>query len=189
VSTHYGPVVPVRTQLRIAPWFLLLVVAYGVLDDHSVFRRALDGMGESSQPKPSSYAQVDIPPSYLAAYQRAAESCPGLEWTVLAAVGKVESDHGRSRLPGVRSGANSAGAAGPMQIGIGGKAGDTWAAYGDGVRAHVYQIGPAARAAARKLCRDGARSDVSRALFAYNHSRSYVARVRSIARSYHRRGA
>src|SRR6266496_4902656 len=80
---------------------------------------------------------------------------------------KVESDHGRSRLPGVRSGANSAGAAGPMQIGIGGKAGDTWAAYGDGVPAHVYQPRYAIPAAARKLCRDGARSDVSRALFAY----------------------
>ncbi len=189
MSGYYGPVVPVRTQLRIAPWFLLLVVAYGVLDDHSVFRRALDGMGSSSQPKASSYAQADIPPAYLAAYWRAARSCPGLSWTVLAAVGKAESDHGRSRLPGVRSGATSAGAAGPMQIGIGGRAGDTWAAYGDGVPAHVYQPRYAIPAAARKLCRDGARSDVSRALFAYNHSRSYVARVRAIARAYQQRGS
>ena len=189
MSSYDGPVVPVRTQLRIAPWFLLLVVAYGVLDDHSVFRRALDGMGEWPQPKASATARADIPPSYLATYQRAADACPGLSWTVLAAVGKVESDHGRSRLPGVRSGANSAGAAGPMQIGMGGKAGDTWAAYGDGVPAHVYQIGPAARAAAHKLCHDGARSDVRKALHAYNHSWPYVNRVRSIARTYQQRGA
>jgi hypothetical protein len=189
VSGYYGPVVPVRTQLRIAPWFLLLVVAYGVVDDHGVFRRALDGMGAAGQPRASAQATADIPPSYLATYQRAASSCPGLSWTVLAAVGKVESDHGRARLPGVRSGANSAGAAGPMQIGVGGKAGDTWAADGDGVPAHVYQIGPAARAAANKLCHDGARSDVRKALHAYNHSWPYVARVRAIARTYQQRGS
>jgi len=190
MSEHYGPVVPVRTQMRIAPWFLLLVVAYGVLDDHSVFRRALDGMGSSGRPKASAQARADIPPSYLAAYQRAARSCPGLSWTVLAAVGKVESDHGRSPLPGVRSGANSAGAAGPMQIGIGGKAGPTWQHDGDGVPGHVYQIGPATTAAARKLCHDGARNgrDLRGALFAYNHSWAYVGQVLSLARSYQGRG-
>ncbi|MBY5161470.1 lytic transglycosylase domain-containing protein [Nitriliruptoria bacterium AS10] len=31
----------------------------------------------------------------LAAYQHAADQCPGLAWSVLAAIGKVESDHGR----------------------------------------------------------------------------------------------
>ena len=61
-------------------------------------------------------ALADIPPTYLAAYQGAAATCPGLPWTVLAGIGKVESDHGRSTLPGVRSGANSAGAQGPMQF-------------------------------------------------------------------------
>jgi hypothetical protein len=43
-------------------------------------------------------------------YQQAASTCPGLPWTVLAAIGTVESDNGTSTLPGVQSGANSAGA-------------------------------------------------------------------------------
>ncbi len=46
----------------------------------------------------------------------AAQTCPGLPWSVLAGIGKVESDHGRANLPGVRSGSNSAGAEGPMQL-------------------------------------------------------------------------
>jgi hypothetical protein len=52
----------------------------------------------------------DIPASDLSLYEAAAATCPGLPWTVLAGIGKVESDHGRSVLPGVRSGANFAGA-------------------------------------------------------------------------------
>ena len=47
-----------------------------------------------------------------------------MPWTVLAGIGKVESDHGRTTLPGVTSGANAFGAAGPMQIGIEGAAGN-----------------------------------------------------------------
>ena len=49
----------------------------------------------------SAYSELDIPDTALAAYQRAAvvmeqvdESC-GLSWTLLAAIGRVESDHGR----------------------------------------------------------------------------------------------
>ena len=44
---------------------------------------------------------------------RHAPVCP---WSVLAGIGKVESDNGESSLPGVQSGANSAGAEGPMQF-------------------------------------------------------------------------
>jgi len=52
---------------------------------------------------------ADIPAGWLALYQRAATAeCDGLPWTVLAAIGKVESDHGRSTLPGVHSAANTA---------------------------------------------------------------------------------
>ncbi len=81
----------------------------------------------------------------------AARGCPGACWPPS---GKVESDHGRSRLPGVRSGWNAAGAAGPMQFGIGiGRAGNAWARYGadfdgDGRRS-VYDPGDAIPAAAR----------------------------------------
>jgi len=57
-----------------------------------------------------------VPATWLLLYQEAAATCPGLSWSILAAVGTVESDNGRSTAPGVRSGANSAGAEGPMQF-------------------------------------------------------------------------
>ena len=65
---------------------------------------------------PSVAGPADIPPAYLALYMDAAQTCPGLPWGVLAGIGKVESDHGRSTAPGVHSGANYAGAEGPMQF-------------------------------------------------------------------------
>ncbi len=52
----------------------------------------------------------------LALYQQAAATCPGLPWTIIAAVGTIESDNGQSDLPGVHNGANAAGAEGPMQF-------------------------------------------------------------------------
>ena len=63
-----------------------------------------------------SASPTTIPPEYLTAYMAAAASCPGLSWSVLAAIGTVESDNGTSTAPGVASGANSAGAEGPMQF-------------------------------------------------------------------------
>jgi hypothetical protein len=68
------------------------------------------GTGTGSVPSPS--ARSDIPAEYLRLNLAAAPTCPGLDWTVLAAVGKVETDHGRSRLPGVHRGENRAGAGG-----------------------------------------------------------------------------
>ena len=65
---------------------------------------------------PTALAMSGIPADYLAWYMAAAKTCPGLPWSVLAGIGEVESDHGRSALPGVRSGSNSAGAEGPMQF-------------------------------------------------------------------------
>ncbi|MBY8851586.1 hydrolase Nlp/P60, partial [Saccharothrix sp. MB29] len=59
---------------------------------------------------------ADIPPDYCLLYVTAAPDCPGLDWTVLAAIGKVESDHGRLKAPGVTEGENAAGAGGPMQF-------------------------------------------------------------------------
>lgn len=45
---------------------------------------------------PSPAALAEIPPAFLALYQAAAEQrCPGLPWSVLAAIGRVESNHGR----------------------------------------------------------------------------------------------
>ena len=48
-------------------------------------------------PEPSELALGDIPPILLDAYRAAGRTCPGLPWTVLAGIGKVESDHGRYR--------------------------------------------------------------------------------------------
>ena len=68
---------------------------------------SLLGSGDAA---PSATATTSIPPAMLALYQEAAATCPGLPWTVLAAIGTVESGNGTSTLPGVRSGANGAGA-------------------------------------------------------------------------------
>ena len=59
---------------------------------------------------PSSTARGQIPAAMLTLYQQAAITCPGLPWTVLAAIGTVESANGTSTLPGVKSGQNAAGA-------------------------------------------------------------------------------
>jgi len=120
-------------------------------------------------------AQETIPADYRTLYQTA-PLCAGLDWATLAAVGKIETDHGRSPLPGVHSGTNSAGAAGPMQF-----LAPTWRA----VRKRHPDVGPdiynpqaAITAAAHKLCDDGAATGGTRkALFAYNHSQKYVTQV------------
>jgi peptidoglycan DL-endopeptidase CwlO len=77
-----------------------------------------------AQPAPSS-AAASIPAVYLADYKKAG-AANGIPWTVLAGIGTVESDNGQLDLPGVHSGANAYGAAGPMQFGIGGAAGNAW---------------------------------------------------------------
>jgi hypothetical protein len=118
-----------------------------------------------------------IPAVYAGLYKSSARVCPGLPWGVLAGIGKVESDHGRSPLPGVRSGANSAGAMRPMQFLRG-----AWRQYGRG--GNVYDPAAAIPAAARKLCADGARRDLRGAVHAYNHDWAYVDRVVSLGHSY-----
>jgi hypothetical protein len=182
--------VAVRLGLRgtvIAVCLLILaVLGYGVAGDLGLLTPA--GQAHARSTAASRTARADIPAGYLRYYRRAVRRCPGLSWTVLAAVGKVESDHGRARLPGVRSGANSAGAAGPMQLGIGGRAGPTWQHYrldadGDG-RASVYDPADATAAAADKLCFDGAPRHMDAALYAYNPSWAYVARVKRWAARY-----
>jgi peptidoglycan DL-endopeptidase CwlO len=155
------------------------------------------------QPAPSS-AAATIPAAYLADYQKAGREY-GIPWTVLAGVGEVESDHGRSDLPGVHSGENPFGAAGPMQIGTGGAAGNTWGGApvhpasehtggygldgdGDGI-ADVYDPGDAIPAAAAFLVAHGAPANIPAALTAYNHSPQYVSGVLAWAARYAATGA
>jgi cell wall-associated NlpC family hydrolase len=142
----------------------------------------------AAQPVASGQALADIPPGMLALYQRAATAeCDGLPWTVLAAVGEVESDHGRSTLPGVHDGANSAGAQGPMQF-----MPATFAAYnqptppGGAVPASPYDPVDAVHAAARYLCASGARggTDIRSALATYGNADSYATHVLTVARGY-----
>jgi len=108
-----------------------------------------------------------------------------MPWTVLAAIGKIESDHGRSDAPGVTSGENDSGAGGPMQF-----LSTTWAAYGvDGDRdgdLDRYSPADAIFGAASHLCASGAGtpSRLPSAIFAYNHSRWYVRKVLDQAQAY-----
>lgn len=122
----------------------------------------------------------------LALYRAAAAACPGLDWRVLAAIGTVESDNGTSPLPGVHSGQNPAGAEGPMQFEPA-----SFLEYarpvppGGADPPSPYDPVDAVYAAARMLCANGAGavSGVAGAVFAYNHSDSYVQRVLQLAGS------
>ena len=175
-----------RRSVILACLFVLAVTAYGVAEDLGLIdppaRAAPTRKPAAGQPSPSQAAAADIPASYLRLY-RSAGARYRIPWSVLAAIGKVESDHGRVRLPGVRSGSNWAGACGPMQIGCvsGSKAGNSWARYG---RGRPHDPGQAIPAAARYLVDHGARRNLDRAIFAYNHSRAYVAKVKQLARRY-----
>jgi hypothetical protein len=187
-------VLGLRRSVILVCLFVLAVTAYGLAEDLGLVEPPAQAAPAprrpaAGQPRPSRAATADIPAGYLRSYQAGARRCPGLSWTVLAAIGKVESDHGRAGLPGVRSGWNHAGAAGPMQFGIGvGRAGNAWATYArdfdrDG-RTSVYDPGDAIPAAADYMCAAGAPRHLDRALFAYNHSPAYVANVKRQARSY-----
>jgi cell wall-associated NlpC family hydrolase len=146
---------------------------------------SLLGVGGGTPMSPTSTAQ--IPPAMLALYQQAAATCPGLSWTILAAIGTIESDNGQSDLPGVHGGANAAGAVGIMQFEP-----STFAAYDQPVPPggvnppSPYDPTDAVFAAARLLCADGAAegADLSGAVYAYNHSASYVAEVLALAQTY-----
>ena len=135
----------------------------------------------------SADAKGDVPAAYLRMYESAAARY-GIDWAILAAIGKVECDHGRDPDPScTRQGVvNSAGAGGPMQF-----IASTWRAYGvdgdgDG-RAVRWDPADAIPAAARYLRAAGAPGDNGRAIYAYNHASWYVARVEAIAAGY--RGA
>ncbi|TBO59470.1 hydrolase Nlp/P60 [Streptomyces kasugaensis] len=121
----------------------------------------------------------------LALYRQAAPAaCQGLDWTVLAAIGKVETDH--ARHPTMRS---SAGALGPMQF------------LPSTFKGYAYPVPPgganpptpwdatdAVYAAARMLCTNGAKTGTSqgiyKAIYSYNHADWYVRKVLAQAKAY-----
>lgn len=140
------------------------------------------GLGGSDAGAPSAYAVADIPTSYLQLFMRAAATCPGLSWTVLAGIGKEETNFGRS--PSMVS---TAGAVGPMQF-----LPSTFAAYaqpvppGGASPPTPWDATDAVFAAARMLCADGARSgaDLYQAIHSYNPADWYVADVLRDATTY-----
>ncbi|MFJ5804091.1 C40 family peptidase [Streptomyces decoyicus] len=127
----------------------------------------------------------DIPSKMLTLYRQAAPAaCKGLDWSVLAAIGKVETDH--ARHPAMRS---YAGAVGPMQF------------LPSTFKGYAYPVPPgganppspwdatdAVYAAARMLCANGAKTGTShgvyKAIYSYNHADWYVKTVLAQAKSY-----
>jgi hypothetical protein len=118
-----------------------------------------------------------IPPLYRALYQNAAQTCPGLSWTVLAAIGQVETHHGTGGM------VSSAGALGPMQFLPG-----TFIEYArdgdrDGV-ANVMDPADAIYTAAAYLCANGAGQggqSLYTAIWNYNHADWYVQLVLALS--------
>jgi cell wall-associated NlpC family hydrolase len=171
-----------RLALGVFATTLILVTAASVF---AVFGG--ETLIQASSPAPSTTALSGIPPSMLTLYEQAATTCPGLPWTVLAGIGTVESSNGTSDLPGVHSGANYAGAEGPMQFEPA-----TFAQYDEPVPAggtdppSPYDPTDAVYAAARLLCANGAQdgADLQGAVFAYNHDSTYVTQVLDLASSY-----
>jgi peptidoglycan DL-endopeptidase CwlO len=189
--------VAVVTLLGLITVPMLIVGGSGLLFESGSGCAAAQGEGQ--QPTASSDARDSIPANYLTLFQKTGARY-GVPWVILAGIGEVESDDGRSNLPGVHSGANAFGAAGPMQIGIGGAAGNQWGgapvhpasehvngvatdADGDGI-ASVYDPADAIAGAAKLLVEDGVQQNVSAAIFAYNHLTSYVQLVLSFADTY-----
>jgi peptidoglycan DL-endopeptidase CwlO len=178
---------------------LVLALAGAGIIGGSMMFAANEGCGATStavttavQPAPSQAGRNSIPANYLQLFQQVGRFY-NVPWTILAGIGEVESDDGRSTLPGVHSGQNGFGAAGPMQIGIGGASGNTWGGapvhpaseHVNGVANdfdhdgmdNVYAPGDAIAGAAKDLLEHGVLTDPSGAIFAYNHLTSYVQAV------------
>ena len=132
---------------------------------------------------PSQAALADIPPAYLALYRQAALAF-GLPWELLAAVGKVESDHGRNPATDTP---NGAGAVGPMQFEPATFAAYSWAA--GAADPSISDPRDAIFAAAALLAANGAPADTPGALLAYDHAGWYVGAVLAWAGAYTAAGA
>jgi hypothetical protein len=127
------------------------------------------------------------PTSYHQLFQEsAAQYCPGLSWTVLAAIGQIES------ADGTNVGPSTAGALGPMQF-----LPSTWKTwgtdgFGDTGAPNIMNPFDAVPSAARLLCADGAANggqQLRNAIFDYNHATWYVDEVLTLAAEYARESA
>ncbi len=120
-----------------------------------------------------------LPVGWAGLEQAAAATCPGLSWSVLAAIGTVESDSGRSTAPGVSSGTNGAGAEGPFQFEPATFMAHATVGPGGADPPTPYDPVDAAYTAAALLCADGAgvaggATGLRDSVFDYNHSTAYA---------------
>jgi hypothetical protein len=175
-----GPAVIAAGAVALSALVLVLIAALGGGSLSTV------GAGSSEAPEDgvSSLAQREIPTVYLRLYQQAAGRY-GLDWAILAGIGKVECDHGRDPEPAcTREGAvNSAGAGGPMQF-----IASTWERYGVDAEGEGtpdrWNPADAIFSAANFLHASGAPGDYEQAILAYNHAVWYVEEVESWAARY-----
>jgi Transglycosylase SLT domain len=144
------------------------------------------GLATASQRPVATNIPAGAPANYLNLFKAsAAKYCPGMSWTVLAAIGQIESGDGANNGP------SSAGALGPMQF-----MPATWAEWG------INGFGPpgppdimnpldAIPSAARMLCAAGAGTPATLrgAIFAYNHATWYVDEVLALAGEYAKNSA
>jgi uncharacterized protein YycO len=189
--------------IGIAGLLLLGLLAVPALVGTDLFFAASAGCsgqqtGTVGQPAAGAKAKT-IPADYLYWYKRVGQQY-GVPWTILAGIGTVESDNGQTTLPGVHSGQNGFGAAGPMQIGIGGAAGNVWGGLpvhpasevvsgvatdeDGGPDASVYDPADAIAGAAKYLLGSQVQTNPAAAIFAYNHLQSYVQSVLYYAGAY-----
>jgi murein DD-endopeptidase MepM/ murein hydrolase activator NlpD len=153
-------------------------------DDKTTEGRAQRAGGEMGDPLDPSRQAVQIPnffigqfgiPPFLLSIYQAAGIQYGVRWEVLAAINEIETDYGRNLN------VSSAGALGWMQFMPG-----SWQAYGVDAngddREDPYNPVDAIFAAARYLKAAGAETDLTKAIFAYNHADWYVDSVLRRAR-------
>ena len=153
--------------------------------------RAASSLSVPSATVPNSPGGISVPVSFTSPpaltqrldlsalhelWQRAGAAY-GIPWNVLAAINKIESNFGENMGP------SSAGAIGWMQF-----MPSTWLrwgvdANGDGI-ADPWNPSDAVYAAARYLAASGGQTDISRAVFSYNHADWYVQEVLDLARVY-----
>jgi hypothetical protein len=175
-----GPVLARATAVLASAGVLLLAVAASLVPG---LLAADCAANSSATAPPSATAQRTIPAAYMTLYRQAGAAAP-VPWPLLAAIGAIESDHGRSTAPGIQSGVNAFGCcAGPMQFNLRNGPPSTWQNYrvdgdADG-DTDPYNPADAIASAAHYLQTliTRTRGDIAAAVFGYNHSPAYVADV------------
>ena len=157
------------------------------------------GSGTPTGPGPASVPGIpqNLLPIFEGASQQYALGNDG--WAYLAALNNAESTFGTNNGPGtgVLSGSNSAGAAGPMQIGIGGQATDNWDTIVSEIRPNlpggtqpptVYNETDAVYGAGALLKKWGAPGNWQAALVAWNNYPPEIAQVTQLVAQYTQTG-